>query len=314
MTAATRWSAALASWAIPDEILAQAPEPPWGFPPSLFGTSDVPLGALHRLAREVLAGSGPTGAGPAGAGLAGAGLVGAGPAGGGSTGGGPTGGGPGGGGTVLDVGCGGGAASIPLAPLAVSLTGVDASPAMLSSFAAAAEAAGVAHDEVLGDWPAVAPTVPVADVVVCRNVVYNVSEIVPFLEALSAHAARRVVVELTEVHPSVPLAPLWQRFWGLERPGGPNAGDFAGVLAELGYRPHVESELHPALKAASDDADFVAFVRRRLCLAPSHDPEIVAALAEASRAGATASASRTPGTVSTVVLAWAGTGGGTGGS
>ncbi len=266
MTAATRWSAALAAWAIPDEILAQAPEPPWGFPPSLFGTSGVPLGALHRLAREGLAG----------------------------------------GGTVLDVGCGGGAASIPLAPPAVSLTGVDALPAMLSSFAAAAEAAGVAHDEVLGDWPAVAVTVPVAGVVVCRNVVYNVSEIVPFLEALSAHATHRVVVELTEVHPSVPLGPLWQRFWGLERPDGPNAADFADVLAELGYRPHVESELRPALKAASDDADFVAFVRRRLCLAPSRDPEIVAALAEASRAGATAAA---PVTVSAVVLAWAGTGG-----
>ena len=91
-----------------------------------------------------------------------------------------------------------GAASIPLAPNASTLIGVDSSPEMLATYARAAAGAAVAHHEVLGGWPGVAEEVPTADVVVCRNVVYNVAEIVPFVTTLSAHATRRVVVELTD--------------------------------------------------------------------------------------------------------------------
>ncbi|HEV2811169.1 MAG TPA: hypothetical protein VGV93_12335 [Acidimicrobiales bacterium] len=34
--AAERWSEALSKWAVPDEILARAPEPPWHCPLSVF--------------------------------------------------------------------------------------------------------------------------------------------------------------------------------------------------------------------------------------------------------------------------------------
>jgi hypothetical protein len=36
VNALDRWRRELAGWAIPDEILAAAPESPWGFPPELF--------------------------------------------------------------------------------------------------------------------------------------------------------------------------------------------------------------------------------------------------------------------------------------
>ena len=36
MNASERWGAALASWAIPNEILSLAPESPWTFPPELL--------------------------------------------------------------------------------------------------------------------------------------------------------------------------------------------------------------------------------------------------------------------------------------
>ena len=36
MTAADHWRQALAGWAIPSHILAAAPESPWGFPVSQF--------------------------------------------------------------------------------------------------------------------------------------------------------------------------------------------------------------------------------------------------------------------------------------
>src|SRR5690606_6750512 len=60
------------------------------------------------------------------------------------------------GGSVLDVGCGGGAASFALADRAGHLTGVDQQQDMLDAFATAARARGVAHRAVLGRWPDVA--------------------------------------------------------------------------------------------------------------------------------------------------------------
>lgn len=246
MIAAERWAAMLAAWAIPQEILDQAPESPWGFPPSLFGGTPPP-GALHRCAA---AGLGTER-------------------------------------SVLDVGCGGGAASLPLAPAARLLVGVDSSPEMLAAFAAGAETAGAAHREILGDWPAIAAAAPVTDVVVCRNVVYNVAGIGPFVDALAAHASRRVVVELTARHPSVALRPLWQRFWGLERPDGPDAGLFIEVVAERGFVATTASEIRPLDKAARDQADYVRFVRRRLCLPAAAEPEVASALAATGDAAAT---------------------------
>ena len=247
-TAAQRWAAALAGWAIPDHILAQAPESPWGFPPALFGVQDATDSALHRLARARLAQRG----------------------------------------RVLDVGCGGGAASIPLAANASILIGVDSSLEMLAAFARAATGAEVAHQEVRGDWPGVAGEAPIADVVVCRNVVYNVADIAPFVTALSAHATRRVVVELTDRHPSVAFGPLWREFWDLDRPDGPGADLFADLLGELGIHPVIESEARPVHKAGHADADYVAFVRRRLCLPGSRDSQIAAALSALPRPSITA--------------------------
>ena len=238
--AAKRWAEGLAAWKIPQQILDQAPGSPWGFPPSLFAANDVPNSALHRVARAALGGEG----------------------------------------TVLDVGCGGGAASIPLVPPATRLAGVDSSPDMLRSFATAADKAGVSHEEVPGEWPDVSDRAPLSDVVVCRNVVYNVPTIVPFTKALTRRATRRVVVELTEFHPSVGLAPLWFQFWGIRYPNGPTADMFIEVLSEMGYKLDAEREVRPSMKATSDPDRYLEFVRRRLCLDPSRDAEIAAALAE----------------------------------
>jgi len=237
--AAERWAAELEAWSIPEEILARAPESPWGFPAHLFAAEHAPQGALHRIARAAL----------------------------------------GDGGSVLDIGCGGGAASIPLVPPASSLTGIDALPDMLEAYAREAGAAGVPHSEVLGHWPDVARQVGPCDVIVCRNVVYNVADIVPFVAELNRHAVKKVVVELAEHHPSVPLAPLWMRFWGLPRPDGPTAELFAEVLRELEIHPEIEREVRPSWKARSDPAEHLAFMRRRLCLDPSRDGELAEALA-----------------------------------
>ena len=94
--------------------------------------------------------------------------------------------------------------------------------------------------------------------------------------------------------PSTTLGPLWMRFWGLPRPAGPRAQLFSAVLHELGIEPEIETEARPAQLAHADLPEQVAFVRRRLCLDSSRDPDIAEALEDTpDRATTTA-----------VVMAW----------
>ena len=233
--AAMRWAEQLEGWRIPDHILAAAPEPPWGFPVSVFAVDEIPTAddPTIRRAREAL----PVG------------------------------------GVVLDVGVGGGAASLPLGPDAALLVGVDPSEELLVSFAASAERHGFEHREVLGAWPDVEKEAPVADVVLCSNVFYNVADLVPFARALTAHARRRVVAELTDRHPLVWMARLWEQFHGLERPTGPTATDALAVLAEAGIEVSSEDTARRQ-RAHPPRHEWISLVRRRLCLPPERDPEI----------------------------------------
>jgi SAM-dependent methyltransferase len=238
-----RWREQLEGWAIPEEILAAAPESPWGCPVGLFRSrarraGSVPATPSNREAARLL----PPG------------------------------------GTVLDVGAGGGAASLPLAGAAGRLVAVDESPAMVAAFLAAAEAAGVPAEAVEGRWPEVAGRVAPADVVVCHHVLYNVADLAPFADALTGHARHRVVVELTDRHPLVGLGPLWRRFHDLERPTGPSADDAAAALEALGLRL-ARQDWESLDRFGFDDFDeLVAFTRRRLCLPARRDPEVAAAL------------------------------------
>ena len=237
-TAAERWASQLADWAIPEEILAQAPESPWSFPPALFTApaDPGPDTTSRRRAREAL----PEG------------------------------------GTVLDVGCGGGAAGLALVPPAARVVGFDQAADLLAAFDARATELGVDHQAIQGRWPDDAAAAPEADVVVCHHVAYNVPGIGAFAAALSAHARRRVVMELTDRHPRAGLNYLWPHFWGIERPEGPTADDAAAALREAGIAPNVERE--PRRRRPTDRAARVASVRRYLCLPAERDQEIEALL------------------------------------
>jgi SAM-dependent methyltransferase len=185
------------------------------------------------------------------------------------------------GGSVLDVGVGGGAASLPLAGHAALIVGVDTSRDMLSTFDEGARAMGVEARTVEGAWPDVAPEVPDTDVVVCSHVLYNVSDLEPFVRALDAHARRRVVTEITASHPLAWMSQLWRRFHALERPSGPTADDAFDALAELGLSPQREDEVRTPLSSGFERReDAVALVRRRLCLPPARDAEIETALGD----------------------------------
>lgn len=238
-----RWRETLPAWGIPQEIIDRAPESPWVHPPAMFvaePTDRILATPSLRAARVALADSG----------------------------------------TVLDVGCGGGRSSVALAAAATSITGIDDNPAMLANFAAACDAAGVAHREIAGAWPSISGGVETHDVVVCHHVVYNVVDIEPFVVALADHARRRVVVELSERHPTTPFSRLWKHFWNIDRPTEPSADLFVAVVRSLGYAPTVERLTRPPRKPTIERADYIAFVRRRLCLTPDRDGEIAAVLGD----------------------------------
>jgi 2-polyprenyl-3-methyl-5-hydroxy-6-metoxy-1,4-benzoquinol methylase len=143
------WAAQLAAWAIPEPILARATESPWVLPQQVF---------IRRAKRQVAEPGGPTYRAVAVA-LADPG-------------------------TVLDVGAGAGAASLPLAPRIVSATAVDENEAMLASYAERGAALDLPVQLVCGRWPDVAGQVEPADLVVCTHVLYNVPDIGPFVTEL----------------------------------------------------------------------------------------------------------------------------------
>jgi len=235
---AERWREDLSSWAIPQHILEAAPESPWSHPVELFANrADA---ALTRLApsNEVALEALPEG------------------------------------GTVLDVGCGAGASSLPLASRARRIVGVDTSSGMLEAFRQRAAEAGVELETIEGPWPEVADRTPVADVAVCHHVLYNAPDLPEFALRMTDHARHRVVVELTTAHPLSNLNDLWMRFHALARPTGPTVDDAVAVLREAGLEPErLDWTPEPSMGFRKRD-DVVLFVRRRLCLEPERDPEI----------------------------------------
>jgi SAM-dependent methyltransferase len=245
---ARKWRADLESWAIPPEILASTPESPWVLPRQLFARRSelrlkAPSTPSFERAWEALD---PPG-------------------------------------TVLDVGTGAGAACLSLAPRAVSVTGVDCDEEMLGIFRTSAEHADLQVRTAFGRWPEIAGEVAPADVVTCHHVLYNVADLEPFVEALSLHARRRVVVEMTAVHPLSFLNPLWERFWGLGRPSAPTAAEALSLLGALGLDPSHETwSLGGELEYESFE-DLVEVTRRRLCLPSSRSGEVAAALREMRR-------------------------------
>lgn len=246
-----RWAEALALWAIPEHIRAQAPADPWAHEPRQFAVDDDVDALATPSGRAAAAMLEP-------------------------------------GGSLLDVGCGGGRASIPLTalsahgggPLVTALTGVDANPAMLEQFQRSASARGVDARTVHGVWPDAAATAPIADVVVAHHVAYNVATIDAFVAALSEHARRGVIVELPQQHPLSSLSPLWRRFWDLDRPTEPTASLFVDVVRAGGWEPFTVDLDRPVEPIDPDDGERVAAVRRHLCLSSDRDADVAAALTE----------------------------------
>ena len=155
---------------------------------------------------------------------------------------------------------------------------------MLESYEAAAADTPVAEvATVRGTWPAVAPLVETADVVVAANVVYNVPDIVPFVLAAHDRARHRVVVELpwlTRRSRSARCGSTSTARSARTARGSPTS---SMVLAEIGIQPVIWRWDRPPYRPDDDPAAYAAWVRRRLCLPYEREPEVAALLAEQPR-------------------------------
>ncbi len=234
------WKSALEQWAIPEEILAKAPESPWGYPKDLFKRRTESAlrrkrSFSNRKALEVMPIAG----------------------------------------RVMDIGVGTGAASLPLAPQAFLIVGVDPEPDMLAEFERIASKRGVQAKRIPGKWPDVVKQVTHADVVICHHLVYNVSDLGPFVTAMHNRALIRCVIELTTEHPMAWMRDLWKHFHGIDRPEGPTSEDAYEAIQELGYAAKYHEEVtEPVVTGFEEKKDAIALVRRRLCLPPEKDEEI----------------------------------------
>ncbi len=237
-----RWADLLGAWAIPEELVRAVPAPPYFFDPAVFAA-----GADEALAREDDTPSDRRAREALG-----------------------------GGGTVLDVGAGAGAGSLRLRPS--MLVAVDTSAALLRALAERAARLAVPTTLIEGRWPDVAARAPHADVVVCHHVVYNVADLAPFAEALDDHALRRVVIELSAVHPTAWMAPYWAALHGLPTPEGPTVDDAVAVLRGLGFEVHDERWRRPLHLVGGAGPDGLANLARRLCLPRERHEELRALL------------------------------------
>jgi SAM-dependent methyltransferase len=240
-----RWRSDLAAWAIPDHITAAVTDSPWVLPRGVFA---------RRADRFVAAPSGPSyerewaSLEPPG--------------------------------SVLDVGSGAGAASLPLLARCTELTAVDSEPDMLDLLATRAAGSSVRARLVAGRWPDVAAEAGEADLVTCHHVVYNIPDIEPALAALTGAARRLVVLEMTAEHPLVALNPLWLRFHGLARPEGPTAGDLLAILTAMGISAGSQRWARPSGRDYASFAELTDVTRRRLCLPPERAEDVSAALVD----------------------------------
>ena len=241
----SRWRDDLAAWAIPEQILAGTTESPWVLPVQVFARRADKLSAQpagRSFEREWAA------LDPAG--------------------------------TVLDVGSGAGAASLPLAPRTTELVAVDSSQQMLDLLSERAAARGLPVKAVSGSWPESSGQVPAADLVTCHHVLYNVPDVEPFLRALTSHARRQVVVEIAVSHPLSSLNDLWLRFHGLVRPERPTSDDVLAILAAMGIRFGAERWRRGGGPDYPTMAELVDVTRRRLCLPPDRAGDVAAALVD----------------------------------
>ena len=140
--------------------------------------------------------------------------------------------------TLLDVGAGGGRLALPLALTCSSVAAVEPSPSMCAVFRETAAEFDIRNTSVIeSDWLSAA--VEPADVVLCCNVLYVISDIGAFVRNLDSHARRLVLVLLMRTPPRWQVHHVWEAVHGEPRLPMPTVPQLLPVLDEWGIQPEI---------------------------------------------------------------------------
>lgn len=172
----------------------------------------------------------------------------------------------------LDIGAGGGRFAVPVGERVARVLAVEPSEAMRGVLAASAADARRTNIEVFDTrWPDPAWT-EAADVSVAAHSMYDIREILPFLDAMERHTRRTCITVFGERARGAQMAPLFEAVHGEPLATLPSLREFVAVLAARGRRfevATVEGD-RPSVLPLEDAA---ALARRLLWLAPGSPKE-----------------------------------------
>ncbi len=174
--------------------------------------------------------------------------------------------------TWLDIGAGGGRFAIPLSRQVARVVAVEPSEAMRGTLASAAAEGGLTNIEVHDvHWPDPGWAVE-ADVSLAAHSMYDIREIVPFLDAMERHTRRRCIAVLADQPRGAHLASLFEAVHGEPLATLPALREFIALLSARGRRFDVATiAAEPSDVVPLDEA--AALARRLLWLAPGSAKE-----------------------------------------
>ena len=154
--------------------------------------------------------------------------------------------------TVLDVGCGAGRLTVPLAGSCQSNIGVDSSPTMLNLLSDQVQDRQITNlridESTWEEWPE-----ETVDIVLMSHLLYSVHPIEEFLEKAHRVASRRIIVMLSTAQPIAFFHPLWEAAYGEPRIEPTGANELRSVLESWGIAVDVRA-LEPVSARAFPDA------------------------------------------------------------
>jgi 2-polyprenyl-3-methyl-5-hydroxy-6-metoxy-1,4-benzoquinol methylase len=174
--------------------------------------------------------------------------------------------------TLLDIGAGGGRFAVPLARRAGRVIVIEPSEAMRANLVGSAAEAGVTTIELHDQrWPDPAWSES-TDVSLASHVLYDISEVGAFLDAMERHSRRLCVVALGETARGAQLAALWQAVHGEPLQTLPALRELLALLGARRRRYELRIAVTPPAEPSDAEQAF-ELARRLLWLAGGSEKE-----------------------------------------